>query len=115
MAAGSDAVSVFIRGTLVPLVVPADKRGRVLAVENVFIGASNELGAFESGVAGELLGTVGAIVLGGSATIVIAGIWWAAFPALRNIEEFPSGAAATATATVAPVPATESPPVPEPR
>jgi hypothetical protein len=114
---GADAVSVFIRGTLVPLVVPADKRGRVLAVENVFIGASNELGAFESGVAGELLGTVGAIVLGGTATIVVAGIWWGAFPALRSIDRFPSGATAAAPApppAVAPA-ATESPPVPEPR
>ena len=52
---GAGAVSVFIRGTLVPLVTPADKRD-VLAVEMVFIGASNELGAFESGVVGRLLG-----------------------------------------------------------
>ena len=62
---GADAVSVFIRSTLVPLVTPADKRGRVLAVEAVFIGASNELGAFESGVVGQLLGPAVAIVLGG--------------------------------------------------
>jgi hypothetical protein len=103
---GADAVSVFIRGTLVPLVVPADKRGRVLAVENVFIGASNELGAFESGVAGELLGTVGAIVLGGAATIAIAGTWWVAFPALRNIERFPSGV----NASTPPRPAERPPP-----
>ena len=53
---GADSVSVFIRSTLVPLVTPDDKRGRVLAVEAVFIGASNELGAFESGVVGQLLG-----------------------------------------------------------
>ena len=53
---GADSVSVFIRSTLVPLVTPPDKRGRVLAVEAVFIGASNELGAFESGVVGQLLG-----------------------------------------------------------
>ena len=50
--AGADAVSVFIRATIVPLATPDAMRGRVLAVENVFIGASNELGAFESGVAG---------------------------------------------------------------
>src|SRR5437868_7917996 len=66
---GADAVSVFIGATLVPLVTPADKRGRVLAVENVFIGASNELGAFESGVAGQALGPAGAVVLGGVATL----------------------------------------------
>ena len=55
----ADAISVFIRGTLVPLVTPVRMRGRVLAFEMVFIGASNELGAFESGVAGQLLGTRG--------------------------------------------------------
>jgi MFS family permease len=86
---GADAVSVFIRATLVPLVTPADKRGRVLAVENVFIGASNELGAFESGVAGQALGPAGAIVLGGVATLTIALGWWTLFPALRDVDRFP--------------------------
>ena len=86
---GADAVSVFVRGTLVPLVTPQDKRGRVLAVENVFIGASNELGAFESGVTGQLLGTSGSVVLGGVATLVIAGCWWALFAPLREIDRFP--------------------------
>src|SRR3954452_983010 len=111
---GADAVSVFIRATLVPLIVPSDKRGRVLAVENVFIGASNELGAFESGVAGELLGTVGAIVLGGAATIVIAGTWWVAFPALRDIDRFPSGATASAADAGHERPRALAPPLPEP-
>jgi MFS family permease len=87
---GADAVSVFIRATLVPLATPDDKRGRVGAVENVFIGASNELGAFESGVAGQALGTVGAVVLGGVATIAIACAWWRWFPALRDVDEFPT-------------------------
>jgi MFS family permease len=87
---GADAISVFVRATLVPLVTPQDKRGRVLAVENVFIGASNELGAFESGVAGQLLGPAGAIVLGGVGTLVIAGTWWFLFPDLREVDEFPS-------------------------
>lgn len=87
---GADAVSVFIRATLVPLVTPKEKRGRVLAVENVFIGGSNELGAFESGVAGQLLGAGGAVVLGGAATIVIAAGWWVFFPALRDVDRFPS-------------------------
>ncbi len=88
---GADSVSVFIRATLVPLVTPSDKRGRVMAVENVFIGASNELGAFESGVAGQLLGPAGAIVLGGLGTLAIAGGWWFLFPALRNVDGFPTG------------------------
>jgi MFS family permease len=87
---GADAVSVFIRSTLVPLVTPASVRGRVVAVEMVFIGASNELGAFESGIAAELLGTPGAIVLGGLATVLIAVGWWLVFPALRDVDRFPS-------------------------
>ncbi len=84
-----DAVSVFIRATLVPLVTPEDKRGRVLAVENVFIGGSNELGAFESGVAGQILGPSGAIVLGGVATLAVAASWWFLFPDLRRVDRFP--------------------------
>ena len=86
---GADSVSVFIRATLVPLVTPHDKRGRVLAVEAVFIGASNELGAFESGVAGQLLGPAAAVVLGGAATLAVAALWWKFFPALRRVDSFP--------------------------
>jgi MFS family permease len=86
---GADSVSVFIRSTLVPLVTPPEKRGRVLAVEAVFIGASNELGAFESGVVGQLLGPAAAVVLGGAATLVVAGLWWTLFPALRRVDGFP--------------------------
>lgn len=87
---GADAVSVFIRSTLVPLITPPDKRGRVLAVEAVFIGASNELGAFESGVVGQLLGPATAVVLGGIATLVVAALWWGLFPDLRDVDAFPS-------------------------
>jgi MFS family permease len=87
---GADAVSVFIRATLVPLVTPPSKRGRVLAVENVFIGASNQLGAFESGVAGQLLGPAGAIVLGGAATMAVAATWAVLFPDLRKVDGFPT-------------------------
>jgi len=88
---GADAISVFIRSTLVPLVTPFEKRGRVLAVEAVFIGASNELGAFESGVVGQLLGPAAAVVLGGAATLAIAALWWGFFPALRDVDGFPIG------------------------
>jgi MFS family permease len=84
----ADAVSVFIRGTIVPLATPEDMRGRVLAVENVFIGASNELGAFESGVAAQLFGLVAAVVLGGVATVAVVAIWAAAFPVLRRADRF---------------------------
>jgi hypothetical protein len=61
----------------------------VLAVETVFIGASNELGAFESGVAGQLLGPAAAVVLGGAATLGIAVAWGRLFPALRAVDRFP--------------------------
>ncbi len=88
--AGADAVSVFIRATLVPLVTPVGMRGRVLAVEAVFIGASNELGAFESGVVGQLLGPAVAVALGGAATIVVAVAWASLFPALRATDRFPA-------------------------
>jgi Transmembrane secretion effector len=84
----ADMVSVFVRSTVVPLATPALMRGRVLALEAVFIGASNELGAFESGVSAEALGTVVAIVLGGAATLVIVLVWWARFPQLRDLNSF---------------------------
>ena len=88
VANAADMVSVFIRGSLVPLVTPDDKRGRVSAVENVFIGASNELGAFESGAVSNLVGTPATVVGGGVATIVIAATYWVAFPALRKVDSF---------------------------
>jgi len=86
---GADAISIFIRATLVPLATPDAMRGRVLAVENVFIGASNELGGFESGVTGQLLGTSGSVVLGGIATLVVATGWSVLFPTLRRLDRFP--------------------------
>jgi len=85
---GADMISVFVRSTLVPLVTPDQVRGRVLAAENVFIGASNELGAFESGVVGQLVGTAGAVISGGVLTIVVAVLWWFRFPSLRDVDRF---------------------------
>ena len=79
-------VSMVVRQTILPLVTPDELRGRVNAVEMVFISASNELGSFESGVAAAILGAVPAVVVGGFVTIAIAGIWWRAFPALRCID-----------------------------
>ena len=87
-AAAVDAVSMFIRASLVPLATPEHMRGRVLAVENVFIGASNELGAFESGVTAALFGLVGAIFFGGAGTLVVVALWWKFFPALRSVDRF---------------------------
>ncbi len=89
LLSAADAVSVFIRGTLVPLVTPSPARGRVMAVEGVFLGASNELGAFESGVAGQVIGTSGAVVFGGVATLGVVGLWTVLFPALRRVDRFP--------------------------
>jgi MFS family permease len=80
-----DLISINIRATTVAMITPDELRGRVLAVENVFISASNELGAFESGVAAALLGTVPAVVLGGLATIALAGIWTRLFPELARV------------------------------
>ncbi len=88
---GADAMSVFIRSTLVPLLTPNEARGRVLAVENVFIGASNELGAFESGVTGQVLGPAPAIMLGGFLTLAVAAAWSRLFPSIREIDAFPDG------------------------
>jgi MFS family permease len=88
LLAAADSVSVFIRSTLVPLATPDSMRGRVSAVENVFIGASNELGAFESGVAAALLGIGPAVVLGGTATLAVAAIWSRWFPDLRDVDTF---------------------------
>jgi MFS family permease len=86
--AAADAISMFIRATLVPLATPEAMRGRVLAVENVFIGASNELGAVESGVVGHWLGIVPAVVTGGIGTIAVV-IGFVLFaPALRSIDRF---------------------------
>ena len=87
-ANSADMISVFIRSSLVPLVTPDEKRGRVAAVENVFIGASNELGAFESGAVSSLVGTPATVIGGGVATIAVAGLWWFAFPSLRKVDTF---------------------------
>ena len=84
----ADMVSVFIRGTIVPLVTPDSKRGRVSAVENVFIGATNELGAFESGVASQAFGTPAAVIGGGVATLGVVAVWWFGFKPLREIDMF---------------------------
>lgn len=85
---GADMVSVYIRGALVPLVTPDEKRGRVMAVENVFIGGSNELGAFESGIVAQWVGTQATVAGGGIATMLVVGVWWVCFPVLRRVDRF---------------------------
>ena len=81
-----DMVSVVLRQTILPLTTPDELRGRVNAVEMVFISASNELGAFESGVAAALVGAVPAVVIGGVLTVAIAVGWSRFFPALAHVD-----------------------------
>jgi MFS family permease len=88
MGAG-DMVSVYLRHLLVQLETPDEIRGRVSAVNAVFIGASNELGEFESGVTAAWFGTVRAVVAGGVITLVVAGVWARLFPQLRMMDELP--------------------------
>ncbi len=79
-----DMVSVVLRETLLQLWTPDEVRGRVSAVNSVFVGASNELGEFRAGVAAAWIGTVWAVALGGVGTMVIAGVWSQMFPGLRK-------------------------------
>jgi MFS family permease len=83
----ADTVSVVIRFSLVQLATPNEMRGRVGAVNFLFINASNQLGQFESGVTAALFGTIPSAVLGGVATIAIALLWMKLFPALRDVDK----------------------------
>jgi hypothetical protein len=83
----ADTVSVVIRFSLVQLATPDNMRGRVGAVNFLFINASNQLGQFESGVTAALLGTVPAAVFGGVATVAVALLWMKLFPTLRHVEK----------------------------
>jgi len=83
----ADAVSVVIRGSLVQLATPPEMRGRVSAVNSLFIGASNELGSFESGLTAQWWGAVRAAVLGGMGALAVAGAWATLFPGLRRADQ----------------------------
>ena len=87
---GADNVSMYVRGSIVPLATPNALRGRVVAVESVFIGASNELGAFVAGSGAALLGPVLAVVVGGSITLSVAALWSWLFPQLRKADRMES-------------------------
>ncbi len=82
----SDMVSVIIRATLVQVATPDEMRGRVNAVDMLFIGVSNELGEFESGLTAQWFGTVPAVVLGGVGTLLVIGAWAWLFPELRRAD-----------------------------
>ena len=104
MGAG-DMVSVYIRHLLVQYETPDEIRGRVSAVNSVFIGASNELGEFESGLTAGWFGLVRAVLFGGAATLAVTGIWAVLFPVLSRMDRFPhhekEEAAKAATGTAA--------------
>ena len=85
-----DMVSVIVRSTLIQLTTPDEMRGRVSAVYMLFIGASNEVGQFESGITAQWFGTVPAVVLGGVGTIAIVFAWNWLFPALRRVDQLSS-------------------------
>jgi MFS family permease len=82
----SDVVSVYVRSTLTQLATPDAMRGRVSAVNRLFVGASNELGEFESGVTATWFGTVPAVVIGGVGTLLIVAVWYRLFPSLREVD-----------------------------
>jgi MFS family permease len=83
----TDMVSVIVRAILIQVATPDEMRGRVNAVDMVFIGASNEFGEFESGLTAQWFGTVPAVVLGGIGTLVVTAIWAWRFPELRKVEQ----------------------------
>ena len=85
-----DMVSVVVRATLVQIATPDEMRGRVSAVDMIFIGASNEVGQFESGLTAQWFGTVPAVVLGGIGTLIVTGLWAWSFPELRRVEKLTS-------------------------
>lgn len=90
LVGASDMVSVVIRVTLLQLMTPDQMRGRVNAVDMVFIGASNELGQFESGLTASWFGTVPAVILGGIGALVVTALWAFGFPELRRADKLTS-------------------------
>ena len=91
VSGAADSMSVVIRQTLVQLETPDAMRGRVSAVNSVFIGASNQLGEFESGATAAWLGPVGSVVLGGAGTLIVAGLWLRLFPTLAKRDALVQG------------------------
>jgi hypothetical protein len=87
----ADVVSVVIRSSLVQLATPNEMRGRVSAVNFMFIGTSNQLGEFESGVTASIFGTVPAVLIGGIGTILVALLWRRLFPALADVDTLGGG------------------------
>jgi hypothetical protein len=93
----SDMISVFVRSALIQYATPDSMRGRVSAVSMLFIGASNELGEFESGITAAWFGTIPAVVIGGLGTLAVVGVWMGLFPPLRKIDRLADAANAPVT------------------
>jgi len=91
MLGGADVVSVVIRSSLVQIKTPDEMRGRVSAVNSMFIGTSNQLGEFESGVTAALFGVVPAVLIGGIGTIIVVLVWMSLFPQLLRIDSLKPG------------------------
>ncbi len=91
LVGATDMVSIVVRGTLVQIATPDEVRGRVNAVDMIFIGASNELGEFESGLTAHWFGTVPAVLLGGAGTLLVVGLWAWMFPELGKVDKLTSG------------------------
>ena len=87
LVGATDMVSVIVRATLIQVKTPDAMRGRVNAVDMIFIGASNELGQFESGITAQYFGTVPAVILGGVGAIIVTGLWAWMFPELRKVNQ----------------------------
>jgi hypothetical protein len=87
ISGAADMISVVVRSSVLQLATPPEMRGRVSAVNAMFLGGSNELGEFESGVTAQWLGAVRATVVGGIGAMMVTGIWFYLFPALRNADE----------------------------
>jgi MFS family permease len=90
ISGAADTISVIIRGSLLQLATPPEMRGRVSAVNSLFIGASNELGEFESGLTAQWLGAVRATIFGGIGSLIVSGLWTLIFPDLRHADELTS-------------------------
>ena len=95
VSGGCDMVSVIVRHTMIQLGTPDEMRGRVSAVNMVFIGASNEVGQFESGITAQWFGTVPAVILGGISTIAVVALWARLFPELRRADRLGAETVAT--------------------
>jgi hypothetical protein len=85
-----DLISVVIRGTLVQIETPDAMRGRVSAVNSLFIGTANQLGEFRAGVMAAGIGTIPAVLFGGIGTLLIVALWIRLFPQLYNVDQMPA-------------------------